>query len=129
MANVNQIMEKQRRAALVKKVVESFPKPKKTRKQQLREIVLDLLAGRAKIPYYEIDQFAHLKIGVAEVLRRRSGGGSMDTLGDPRLEGEDADILLEIFWDLFREGVITLGLNATNPEFPRFRIHSEAKKF
>lgn len=99
------------------------------RKSEIRRIALDLLAGREKLLHYELDQFSHLKIGVAEVLGKRSGKNKMAMLGDARLEEADADILLEIFWDLFREGKITIGLNSQNPEFPRFKVHSEAPKF
>ena len=38
------------------------------------------------------------------------------------LHPQDRDKLLEIFWDLFRQGVITLGLNDSNPQWPWFRL-------
>jgi hypothetical protein len=38
------------------------------------------------------------------------------------LHPRDRDVLLEIFWDLFRQGVITLGLNDNNPQWPWFRL-------
>jgi len=42
---------------------------------------------------------------------------------DPILNDEEEAILLEIYWDLFREKRITLGLDVNN-----FSIHSEAPK-
>lgn len=40
----------------------------------------------------------------------------------PRLSDSDRDLMLEVFWDLFRCGVIILGLNGANPDFPWFRV-------
>jgi hypothetical protein len=38
------------------------------------------------------------------------------------LHPRDRDSILEIFWDLFRQGVITLRLNDNNPQWPWFRL-------
>ncbi|HUY89557.1 MAG TPA: hypothetical protein VMV10_12555 [Pirellulales bacterium] len=35
---------------------------------------------------------------------------------------EDRETFRELFWDLFREGIITLGLNDSNRNFPHFSI-------
>jgi hypothetical protein len=35
-----------------------------------------------------------------------------------KLSRSDAETLLEVFWGLFREGIITLGLDHHNREFP-----------
>lgn len=42
----------------------------------------------------------------------------------PRLSEADAEAFLEVFWGLFREGIITLGLNDNNRECPFFRVSS-----
>ena len=44
------------------------------------------------------------------------------------LSGSDANLLLEVFWNLFREGIITLGINDQNAAFPWFRISEFGKK-
>jgi hypothetical protein len=36
--------------------------------------------------------------------------------------------MLEVFWGLFREGIITLGMNDANREFPFFRLSSYGKQ-
>src|ERR1039458_6502233 len=36
-------------------------------------------------------------------------------------------MLLEVFWDLFRQGIITLGLGDANPEFPWFHLTALGK--
>jgi len=39
----------------------------------------------------------------------------------PRGHG-DAELVRDVFWDLFRQGFITLGLNDSNPNWPWFRL-------
>lgn len=96
--------------------------------EEIRSAALDLLAGREKATY-GLDQYQHLLIGVAEVFRRREGQseterGVVHIFGgtEPRLSGADAERFLEVFWGLFREGVITLGCNDSNRAFPFFRV-------
>lgn len=48
--------------------------------------------------------------------------------GNGNLGSQDREILLEVFWDLFRQGIITLGLNDSNREFPFFRVSSHGKR-
>lgn len=38
------------------------------------------------------------------------------------LHPNDSSTILEVFWDLFRQGVITLGMDARNPGWPWFRL-------
>ena len=40
--------------------------------EEIRSVIIDILARREKVNY-EPTQFAHLKIGVAEVFQRREG--------------------------------------------------------
>jgi hypothetical protein len=96
--------------------------------EEIRAAALDILAGREKTSY-EASQYEHLSIGIAEVFERRGGGdGSRRIMGDtPKLRGQDAELLLEVFWDLFRQGIITLGYNDSNREFPFFRVSHSGK--
>jgi len=93
--------------------------------EEIRAAALDLLAGRERASY-DLTQYQNLLVGVAEVFERREsrpqgrgyqGGG---TFG-PSLSN-DREGFLEVFWTLFREGIITLGLNDANREFPFFRV-------
>lgn len=101
--------------------------------EEIRDAALDLLAGREKATY-DLIQYAHLSIGVAEVFQRREPAprstGNYIVMGGAReaLQGEDAQKFLEVFWGLFREGIITLGLDAANPEFPFFHVSELGKK-
>ena len=95
--------------------------------EEIRTVALDLLAEREKASY-TLSQYGHLMTGIAEVLQRReapgSDGGSRRAVGDTnaRLSRADREVFLEVFWGLFREGVITLGLDDANREFPFFRV-------
>jgi hypothetical protein len=90
--------------------------------EEIRGAALDILGGREAIRY-EPTQYQSLQTGVAEVLARREGETADTRSGaSPHLTRHDAEIFLEVFWALFREGVITLGLNDSNREFPFFRV-------
>lgn len=94
--------------------------------EEIRAAALDLLAGRERGPY-DLIQYQNLLVGVAQVFERREGGQPSrgyqggGTFG-PSLSGNDSELFLEVFWSLFREGIITLGLNDSNREFPFFRV-------
>ena len=95
--------------------------------EEIRSVCLDLLAGREKPSQLDLNQYAHLQIGVAEVFLRREGpskGGDPPLFdrGYPQLSPADRDLFLEVFWGLFREGIITLGLDDANLKFPFFRV-------
>jgi hypothetical protein len=99
------------------------------RKAELRKIVLDILFRRETVGY-EPSQFANLVIGVAEVLERHAGSKATSQKlfpHSPQLESTDRLLVQEIFWDLVVERIITIGLNVSNPDFPWFRLHSEAQ--
>jgi len=95
--------------------------------EEIRAAALDLLAGREKASY-ELSQYGHLMAGVAEVFERRGesesaqGGARMLGGSHAQLSRKDRELFLEVFWGLFREGVITLGMNDANREFPFFRV-------
>jgi len=87
--------------------------------EEIRGVALDIVAGR-EVTNYPPNQYEHLKFGVAQVLARREG---RRTDGPPiPLDNPDSDLFLEVFWELFRQGLITLGINDANREFPHFRI-------
>lgn len=90
--------------------------------EEIRSAALDILAGRERVTY-DASQYEHLKLGVGEVFARREGRIQAGTYGATyRLEAQDEEVFLELFWDLFRQGIITLGLNDANREFPFFRV-------
>ena len=104
--------------------------------EEIRAAVIDILAGREKASHSP-DQFQHLLIGVSEVMERRSPpqsqaahgrSFSISGGGNVSLDHDDRELVREVFWDLFRQGIITLGYNDSNREFPFFRISSTGKR-
>jgi hypothetical protein len=94
--------------------------------EEIRAAALDLLAGRER-GAYDLTQYQNLLVAVAQVFDRREGGqGGRGYQGGgvfgPALSSNDRELFLEVFWGLFREGVITLGSNDSNREFPFFRV-------
>jgi hypothetical protein len=90
--------------------------------EEIRSAALDILAGREKTVYAP-SQYEHLKLGVGEVFAKRDGRIQPGSYGATYpLDRQDEEIFLELFWDLFRQGIITLGSNDSNREFPFFRV-------
>jgi len=90
--------------------------------EEIRSVCLDLLSGREK-GTYDLNQYENLKIAVGEVFQRRSGVTTEVRFGPkPELSKNDREILREIFWELFRQGIITLGLDDSNNQFPFFKV-------
>jgi hypothetical protein len=105
--------------------------------EEIRAAALDLLAGRERTTY-ELTQYQNFLIAVADALERRDGS-FQDRVGQfgvaarygsfgPRLSDADSNLFLEVFWSLFREGVISLGLNDSNREFPFFHVSAFGRK-
>jgi hypothetical protein len=55
-----------------------------------------------------------------EMARRR--GEAMVTYPVPAVIGEDAELLRDVFWDLFRQGHVIMGMNDSNAQWPFFRL-------
>jgi hypothetical protein len=94
--------------------------------EELRSAAFDVLSGRTPTRF-EPSQYQHLKIGVARALEERGLQEARSHLpypGDNALDSADANIFMELFWDLFRQGIISLGMNDANPEFPWFHVTS-----
>lgn len=95
--------------------------------EEIRDVILDLLSGREK-GAYELNQYDNLAIGVAEVFHRRENEKQTDRHYRPQLDVQEKELTRDIFWDLFRQGIITLGYNDRNQEYPFFRISHYGKK-
>lgn len=95
--------------------------------EEIRSVAIDILTGREKTAYPP-ERFEHLLRGVGEVLERREGRASQDRHHQPQLSVADRELVREVFWDLFRQGIITLGLNDASPEFPCFKVSHFGKK-
>ena len=79
--------------------------------EEIRAVALDILAGKEKVEH-EPTQYESLRLGIGEVLARRENRIQPGHHGATYpLDRPDSEIFLEVFWDLFRQGIITLGLN------------------
>ena len=98
--------------------------------EELRSVIVDILMGHEKTRYPP-EQYSSLVSGVDEVLARRGGPAPEVPLtsspDEVRLGPHDAELVRDVFWDLFRQGVITLGLNDNNDKWPWFRLTQYAK--
>jgi hypothetical protein len=100
--------------------------------EEIRAATLDLLAGRESASYPP-NQYQRLLVGVGEIFAKRSNPNFRQTVPPPNpnftgLSSNDAELFLEVFWSLFREGIITLGLNDANREFPHCRVTEFGRK-
>lgn len=102
--------------------------------EEVRSVALDILAGREE-SFYGKDDYGSLKTGIAQVFKK--GEQKLSKNSPPqwppvdsniKLSDGDSEIFLEVFWDLFRQGIITLGLNDANRNFPHFRVSGFGKK-
>lgn len=95
--------------------------------EEIRSVVIDILAGRERTAY-EPSQYQHMLLGLAEVLERRDGRSRQDRHHQAQPSTADRELFREVFWDLFRQGIITLGLNDSNREFPFFMVSQFGKR-
>jgi hypothetical protein len=91
--------------------------------EEIRSAALDLLAGR-EASSRELNQYENLLWAIAQILEIRTGRphSQLQNPFGAQPSRADAERFLEVFWSLFREGVITLGMNDSNREFPFFRV-------
>ena len=87
--------------------------------EEIRKVAIELLAGHER-PNYSLTQYEHFRLSIGGVFARREGREINSQ--DAQLDSEDNELFLEVFWDLFRQGIITLGLNNSSREFPWFRV-------
>ncbi len=98
--------------------------------EEIRAIAVELLSGRVRGQFAN-NQIGHLKINIAECLAKRGAQSSPSQAGyrgEPRLSGMDDQLADEVFWDLFRQGIVMLGLDAHNQGLPWFRVTSFGQK-
>ncbi len=98
--------------------------------EEIRATTLDILANRIAFQYPiqrpPPNQYEGLRVAIVETFARREGrlpkNQSIVMYQEVQSDRDDNDILLEVFWDLFRQGIITLGSSAGSPAFPHFRL-------
>ena len=91
--------------------------------EEIRSAALDVIhAGAA-------EQYQGLVFAVGQVFAEREGRIQPGHFGATYdLDRHDRELFLEVFWDLFRQGIISLGKDDRNREFPWFRPTRLAQK-
>lgn len=102
--------------------------------EEIRQAAIEVIATGSGSSQYNT-----LKENVSKLFEKREGGEKEQRgrvthtympgySGSSSLSAKDQNLLLEVFWNLFREGIITLGINDQNAEFPWFRVSEFGKK-
>ena len=91
--------------------------------EELREVVINVMLDASS---NGIDEFDKLLEKTALELYKQdgsSGGNQRFSYGSAtQLHPNDAELVLDIVWDLFRQGILTFGLNASNLGWPWLRL-------
>src|SRR5271166_5327745 len=91
--------------------------------EELREVVINIMLD-AKAN--GVDRFEKLLEKTALEFRKldcpEHGQQHFSYGAASQLHPNDAELVLEIVWDLFRQGIVTLGLNASTPGWPWLRL-------
>jgi hypothetical protein len=98
--------------------------------EELRGVMVDILVGREKTNYPP-EQYTNLILAVGEVLARRGADAPVVPLAsssETRMHPGDGELVRDVFWDLFRQGFITLGKNVHNESWPWFRLSHDGQK-
>jgi hypothetical protein len=96
--------------------------------EEIRKMAIEVLMGK----YTGQDgplQYKSLENRIVEIIRQREPTSTLvDNWGHPDLSDIDDLLFQEVFWDLFRQGIITLGSDRSNNQFPFFRVSSYGRK-
>ena len=93
--------------------------------EEIRSVAIEILSDKVKTQY-GANNFDNFKLSISEIFQKRSPlKNSMKIEGRiSPLSNNDELLFQEVFWDLFRQGIITLGMDRANSNFPWFRVSS-----
>jgi len=88
--------------------------------EEIRQCALDILGGKEDTGYTN-NQIIHFRNNVTDLLKKRE-----EKLGQTvPFSKQDDQYFQEVFWELFRQGIITLGTeNDLGQGYPYFRLSS-----
>src|SRR6185369_8274575 len=95
--------------------------------EEIREVIIDILLKK-EVVSHPPEQFGNLLSGAHEVFCRREIGPHVTRFDGPQQHPQDGELIRDVFWDLFRQGVITLGMNNNNENWPFFRLSHLGKE-
>lgn len=98
--------------------------------EEIREVVIDVMSASSS---NGVNQFQSLLEHVGRTFGKKHNASPLSTgMAYPgagsQLHPQDSDLVLEVVWDLFRQGIITLGLNTSNPGWPWIRLSRFGRK-
>lgn len=94
--------------------------------EEIYDAVVDLLLGEAWSAHRPT-QFNGLLQDTARYFANGGRPGQQASFSIA-LHPQDQEFVRDVFWDLFRLGYITLGINNSNPEYPWFRLSHRGQK-
>ena len=98
--------------------------------EEIREVVIEVMLASSS---NGVNQFQGLLEHTGRAFARMHKAPPLPTGmaypgADSQLHPQDSDLVLEVVWDLFRQGIITLGLNTSNPGWPWLRLSRFGKQ-
>ncbi len=91
--------------------------------EEIRDIVIKILQNARSSGANNIDKLLDM---TAHLLYKQDGAtqarSSFSHGSFAQLHPDDSQLVVEIVWDLFRQGIVTLGLDASNPGWPWLRL-------
>jgi hypothetical protein len=94
--------------------------------EEIRNVVINCL-----ISDHPPSQFVELVSETGRYFSEKeppSTNRNFDLSGSGLLDSSDEELIRDVFWDLFRQGVITLGCDNNNTKFPFFRLSHIGKR-
>lgn len=97
--------------------------------EEVRDATFDLLSRRVPSSGFgvSLNQYRSLESAVADLLSQR-GSPTNVTYANSRMPSQSANLFREIFWDLFRQGIITFGIDSANENYPWFSVTEHGKR-
>lgn len=94
--------------------------------EEVRDAVIGVLIDenwKGKRP----SQFIELVNNTAEYFEGR--GRPAPAIRNPKLHPQDEELVRDVFWELFRLGFITIGMNNSNTQWPFFRLSHRGQAY
>jgi hypothetical protein len=107
-----------------------MPNPRQHTYEEIRDVVMEVLLNplSGSITRHSPGQWNHLLASVAIAFAQREDRQLDPTDAERLTSPSDRELVRDVFWDLFRQGIIILGMNDANPMWPWFRLSHFGQK-
>lgn len=102
---------------------------KKHTYEEIRNTVIDVLV--AERPTRQLNVYPDLVGSVTDLLIIRGAPTQQNIMsgsGSNLMNDHDIELVRDVFWDLFRQGIVILGRNDMNQTWPAFRLSYNARE-